>query len=415
MKIEYLVGKLQPLVSMLGVLHQNALAAANAIGQLGMGGVSGTAQRSGPGQARRALQARREESRIWEDEQARRAALGREQFALENEIARVRKQAADDGIRVTDDQLRRIAERNLEGNAARAEEGRGAARSGGGGGRTRERADEYQRLAERISESTANLVAETEVQRRLNPLIEDYGFAIEKARTEQDLLNAAKSAGLRVTPQLREQIRQLADQYAMATVEAAQLAEEQGEVRRRADEMRDLKRDTLGGFIKDLKAGKSGAEALSNAISRLSDKLLDLWLSAAFDGPRAGSGNIFGNLFAGIGKILGFSQGTANTGGRRGQPRGVVHGQEAVIPLPNSGKVPVQIQAPVQGFSGQRGGTLNIHVSTEEGEMFRPVVRAESQDVSVRVSQSSIERYDKVQKAGGVAVNQSHHQMLKRR
>jgi hypothetical protein len=33
----------------------------------------------------------------------------------------------------------------------------------------------------------------------------------------------------------------------------------------------------------------------------------------------------------------------------RGEPRGVVHGQEAVIPLPNGGRVPVQVQSPAGG------------------------------------------------------------------
>src|SRR5699024_8084877 len=38
----------------------------------------------------------------------------------------VKKQAADDGVRVTDDQIKRIAEANLAGNAARSAEGKQA-------------------------------------------------------------------------------------------------------------------------------------------------------------------------------------------------------------------------------------------------------------------------------------------------
>lgn len=41
--------------------------------------------------------------------------------------------------------------------------------------------------------------------------------------------------------------------------------------------------------------------------------------------------------------ILGFADGTANTGGMPGEIRGFVHGQEAVIPLPSGGRVPVQL------------------------------------------------------------------------
>ncbi|MHB2265040.1 tape measure protein [Aliihoeflea sp. PC F10.4] len=368
MRIGYLVNQLLPLVSMLGTVRQEALAAAAAIGQATGGGLSrdqieGYRQY---GASRVAGEDVRRSSEAYIREAERRAGLSKTQLDLETEIARVRERSLKDGEQLTDDQIRRVAEINLGGNADRTASGR-KGRGGGGGKSTKERADEYQRLAERIAESTANLVAETEVQRGLNPLLDDYGYAVEKARTEQELLNAAKQAGITVTPELREQIAQLAHQYAAATVEAAQLSESQDQIRQRAEEMRDLGRETLGGFIKDLRAGKSGAEALANALSKVADKLFEMSLAAMFE-PKGGGGGFFGGIFGSIGKIFGFSKGTPNTGGRRGEARGVVHGQEAVIPLPAGGKVPVQINTPIGSGRGS-SETIRVVLQDDSGRM----------------------------------------------
>lgn len=245
--------------------------------------------RGGRVRARQALEARKEESRLWEQEQTRRANLGKGQLALENEIARVKKQAADDGIRVTDDQIRRIAEANLSGNAARSKEGK------------KDRSDEYARLAERIRESTAALQAENETLAGINPLINDYGYALEKARIQQELLAAAKKAGIEITPTLEAEIAKLAEGYANATVEAGRLAESQDKVRERAEEMRSLGKDVMSGFINDLRAGKSASEALANALNKVADKLIDMALNSMFDGMgRGSSGGGFLSFLSGM-------------------------------------------------------------------------------------------------------------------
>jgi tape measure domain-containing protein len=70
-----------------------------------------------------------------------------------------------------------------------------------------------------------------------------------------------------------------------------------------------------------------------------------------------------GGIIGGVGSLLGFASGTPNTGGARGEPRGVVHGQEAVIPLPSGGKVPVEIRLPPALKAGG-GGMGQINVQT---------------------------------------------------
>lgn len=167
----------------------------------------------------------------------------------------------------------------------------------------RERVDDYERLTQSISDRTAALVAETEVQRQLNPLIDDYGYATEKARAEQELLNAAQKAGVEITPALRAEIAQTAEQFALATVEANQLAEAQDKIRQNAEEMAEFQKDLTRGIVDGFVQGKKAADVFADALSKISDRLLNM----AFDGLFDSKGG--GGLLGGIGKIFGFADG----------------------------------------------------------------------------------------------------------
>ncbi len=105
---------------------------------------------------------------------------------------------------------------------------------------------------QRVTDRTAALVAETEALRQLNPLIDDYGFAVEKARTEQELINAAQKAGVAITPALRAEIAKTAEQWALATAEANKFNEANGRIQQTAQEWRDTERDAIGGVVSDL-------------------------------------------------------------------------------------------------------------------------------------------------------------------
>lgn len=142
------------------------------------------------------------------------------------------------------------------------------------------------------------MVAETEVQRQLNPLIDDYGYAVERARAEQELLNAAQKAGKQITPALRSEIAGLADQYALATVAAAKLNEAQGDIRRKAEEAAEFNKDLLRGFVDGFIEGKKAADIFANALKKVGDRLLDMAFNAAFDAK--GGGGFLGSLLGGI-------------------------------------------------------------------------------------------------------------------
>lgn len=162
----------------------------------------------------------------------------------------------------------------------------------------KERADEYERLTKRIAESTTELVAETEAQRQLNPLVEDYGYAAEKARLERELLTAAQEAGRQVTPQLRAEIAALADQYATAGAESARLAETQDELRQAFEDTRALGRDILGGFVDDIRRGVDASEMLANALGKVADRLLDVGFDQLFG--KSGKAGLLDGLFSSL-------------------------------------------------------------------------------------------------------------------
>jgi tape measure domain-containing protein len=214
---------------------------------------------------------------------------------------------------------------------------------------TRERVNDYERLTAAIRDRTGAIVAETQAQASLNPLVNDYGFALEKARAQYDLTQAATEAGLAITPKLEAQIDALATSYADASVAAAQLAEAQGKVQESAAEFNDLGRDVLGGFISDMQRGVSAAAALENALGKVADKLLDVALNTIF--PSNGAGGI-GGLFAGFSGAPGSFAGGGYTGsGGKYQPAGVVHRGEYVIPADRTRELGVGFLDRLAGFS----------------------------------------------------------------
>lgn len=248
--------------------------------------------------------------------------------------------------------------------------GGGGKRGGGGGGGG---ANEFQRETEQIRERTEAIRAETEAQAGLNPLIDDYGYTLEFAASKQDLLNAAKQAGLTITPELEASINALAEGYARASAGAEELAQSQEDVRRAADDFKNSAKDITGGFISDLRSGKSAAEALASALDKVVDKLIDVALNSVFGTGGGSGGGILGGLFGGI---FGFAKGGIAAHGRP-QPlkkfaRGGVSrsaaifgeaGPEAAVPLPDGRSIPVKFQTPAVPKRSASGGAQAVHVT----------------------------------------------------
>lgn len=142
------------------------------------------------------------------------------------------------------------------------------------------------------------LKKETALRATLNPLVNDYGYAIEKLRVQQELENAATKAGLALTPDRISAISALAETYATAHVAAERLDETQTKLKASAEAWASTLKDATRGFIDDLIEGKSAAEAFSNVLSSVANKLLDLGLDSIFS-SKGGIGSIIGSFFGG--------------------------------------------------------------------------------------------------------------------
>lgn len=202
---------------------------------------------------------------------------------------------------------------------------------------------------------------ETELQRQLGVAVNDYGFALERLRAQIELENAAKEAGLPLDEARQQQIEELASGYAHATSEAARLAEAQDRAKESADALAQAGQQAMDSIVDGFLEGRDAGEILNNMLLDIGKNLLKMGLNTLLGGF-GGGGGLFAGLFGG----KGFATGTANTGGQRGQPRGIVHGQEAVIPLPSGGRVPVDIRMPkAPSVSAGGGGQIEVRAAIE--------------------------------------------------
>ncbi|TWB20039.1 tape measure domain-containing protein [Rhizobium sp. ERR 1071] len=178
----------------------------------------------------------------------------------------------------------------------------------------------YDREVRQVRERTAVLNAQTEAQSKLNPYINDYGYAAEKAATAQELLSAAQRTGnaagkeltdvnqllsgdfSKLTPAARAQAEAmlaLAEANGYATQKSNQLNDSQDKLRQKMEDWRATSKDASEGFIKDLINGKSAVEALGGALEKIGDKLLDSAFDSLFG--TSGTNNWFSKLWSSIG------------------------------------------------------------------------------------------------------------------
>ncbi len=214
-----------------------------------------------------------------------------------------------------------------------------------------------------------------------NELLGANALQTEKARTAQELLNAAKREGIKVTPELLGQIDQLSERYAAAVTEAERMKEA-------FDQIKSTASGVLKGFITDLKDGKNGAEALRNSLDKIADMLIDMavkqLVTSAFGGlGKGGSGgllSIFGFAEGGIaahGRPVALPKfaggGISNSAAIFGEA-----GPEAAVPLPNGREIPVDLNMPAaNAVRGRTGGEVVVSVSASEQLMADIDNRAE--------------------------------------
>lgn len=290
--------------------------------------------------------------------------------------------------------------------------------------------ENFDEMIQRRNQEIETLRSKQEVLGSLNPMLKEYSAQTYALEMAEDLLADAQRSGVaagkelksvnellygdltKLTPEAQKQaqaMRDVAMAYGEAKVSGEQLKDTQKSLAENSKEFREFSKGLLSGFISDLREGKSAAEALSNALNKVAEKLMDMALDSFFGtGANEGKGGFLfgggggglggGGILGGLLSLIGFSSGTENTGGARGQPRGVVHGQEAVIPLPDGGKVPVDIAVP-KGSNGMGMNSgkvdLQIELLTDEtaiaGIAKTEIKNAAPGIISVSVKESSKE------------------------
>ncbi|ASY56494.1 tape measure protein [Sinorhizobium sp. CCBAU 05631] len=283
--------------------------------------------------------------------------------------------------------------------------GGGRRRGGGGGGGSGE--NEFQREIEQIKERTAAVQAETAAMSQVNPLLDDYGYAIEFARSKQDLLTAAQEAGLKVTPELEAQITQLATGYANASASADRLAQSQDQARQAADFLGDAAFDAFSDLIPQIETGNKALDKFLNTlIEAVAQSLLLGKGPLAGLGGGGGGGGLFGGLFS----LFGFAKGgIAANGLPRSLPRfangGISRsaaifgeaGPEAAVPLPDGRRIPVDLRVPSVSKAGATNETITINLSAD------PSVIAEVADQRIETASGTIVQ---------IAVAESNRQVM---
>jgi len=221
-------------------------------------------------------------------------------------------------LQAYDATLSRIGDREREKSAeeTRREAERAAKRG--------ERLDEYERTARHIEDQNQSL----EIQAAT------FGMATgeaEKYRVQQELIVAAQQAQRQFTPELTAEIMRLAES-AGVTAERMEALHTQTQT---LGEFQGMGKDAFKGFVSDLMHGKSAADALTNALSRLLDKLIDLMIEGIWDPSKGGIWKMLANpgemlkammpgaganVQAGAPVLMNASSGGYNSGGWGGDP-----------------------------------------------------------------------------------------------
>lgn len=198
----------------------------------------------------------------------------------------------------TDEWLRKRREAEVAANRKPRGGGR---KSGGGRGRTSpdekwgDDVADYQR-------QTEALLAQADALAKVTAAGGDWERALAVIEEEQKLLNEAQRAGVAITPEVEQGIKDMAEAYVAAEEQLESLREKQEEFAQAQEEIKDAFGSAFSDWI-------SGAASFSDALSGIIAKLAEMAASKAFEALWMGAG---GNSFAGLlAGALGFGGGVS--------------------------------------------------------------------------------------------------------
>ncbi|TJZ93842.1 hypothetical protein FA743_00775 [Paracoccus gahaiensis] len=272
------------------------------------------------------LEAQRAASEGFTQSETARNSASAEQLRLQREIESVRERAGESGASLTEQQATDFASAALAAEDARREAGRagrggGGAKGGKGASGGKEKLDEYQREAEAIRDRTLALEAEAASLIVVAQSGEDYGDALEYARTRAELLHAAQEAGKAITPELTAEIDQLAQSYVTAGLEAEAAAEKMKQIQEQSERGKQALEDMFGSIID---GSMSAKDAMLQLVAEIAKAQMMKGLMG-LPGIGAASGLLGGLLNPG------YAAGGFTGAGGKYDPAGIVHRGEYVM------------------------------------------------------------------------------------
>ncbi|MGR3315492.1 hypothetical protein [Roseovarius indicus] len=187
-----------------------------------------------------------------------------------------------------------------------------------GGGRS---ANEYREAAEAIREETRALELEAAALAAVALAGDDLAPAVEAARREAELLIEAQRQGLKITPQLRQEIKQTAAAYAQADQAVAQAEERIDDFEAAKDRLKGTAESAFTGLV-------TGAHSFHDALLMIINDLARMAASRLFQSIFFGGGSTGGGL---LGGLFGFASGGYTGDGGKFEPAGIVHKGEFVM------------------------------------------------------------------------------------
>lgn len=184
----------------------------------------------------------------------------------------------------------------------------------------------------------------------------------ERERMIRETLLSLQRQGVEITDALRAAVQAEADARYGQVVAYDAAAEAADRLRSAQEDLAEAQRqadmamqDAMKGFISDMIRGKKFTEALTDAVGRLGDRLLNIGLDMLFSGFGGGGGR--GGILGLLGGLFGFAQGGI---AQNGKPKTFAHGgvsksaaifgetgrAEAAVPLPDGRRIPVEIRQP---------------------------------------------------------------------
>jgi hypothetical protein len=124
--------------------------------------------------------------------------------------------------------------------------------------------------------------------------------AIARASKEQELINQFEAQGVKITDELRAGIEATAFNYGKLAEESESAADAQRHLLEIMDTVRGSASEALGGMASDLAHGRRAADALSDALSRIGDRLISLAANRAIEGIFGSVGRSSGGIFGAI-------------------------------------------------------------------------------------------------------------------